>query len=528
MNSKKYYDSSAVQQIIGDIYKQPSLLDSAGQYELRDEDFILPAQKLIYGTFYNLYQNGAKSISLTDVENYVRRYDEAYALFKEQNVSKFILECAEFADISNFKYYYERIKKMTLLRKYTEAGVDVSWILDPDNLVDIAKKEAQEREFDSTPISDIAKKIEDKILLVNIETTSKLDGDSIAIGDSIFQLLDQLEDSPEVGMPFSFSDRGNEIYSSILNRVTLGARKGKFYLRSAASGVGKTRTMMADACMLACKRIWMNGNWVDIISNIQEETDREGVLFISTELDISEVQTLALSFISGVNEEKILTRNYTVEEMERVRQAAIELQDSTLRIEQLPNFTVADIENVIKRNHIVHKCNYIFYDYLGTSLGILEEIGSRTHGVSMREDSILFLLSTRLKELAVQYNIFIESSTQLNADFKTSTTPDQNLLRGAKSIADRIDLGTILLNATAEDISSLTTAGYIAKWGGMVPNTKLSVYKNRRGKYVNCYIWMFADKGTCRFTPIGATTWNYEPYEIPPLTILAQAKEAKE
>ena len=146
----------------------------------------------------------------------------------------------------------------------------------------------------------------------------------------------------------------------------------------------------------------------------------------------------------------------------------------------------------------------------------------------MREDSILFLLSTRLKELAVQYNIFIESSTQLNADFKTSTTPDQNLLRGAKSIADRIDLGTILLNATAEDISSLTTAGYIAKWGGMVPNTKLSVYKNRRGKYVNCYIWMFADKGTCRFTPIGATTWNYEPYEIPPLTILAQAKEAKE
>ena len=67
---------------------------------------------------------------------------------------------------------------------------------------------------------------------------------------------------------------------------------------------------------------------------------------------------------------------------------------------------------------------------------ILEEITKRSGGVRLREDNILFLLSVKLKEIATEYNVFILSSTQLNGDYRTSDTPDQNLLRGAKSIAD--------------------------------------------------------------------------------------------
>ena len=195
-----------------------------------------------------------------------------------------------------------------------------------------------------------------------------------------------------------------------------------------------TRAMLSDACMLACKHIYVNGQWTPIIANDGPRAVREGVLFISTELDVEELQTMALAFLTGINEEKIISRQYTEEEQDRILFAAKELHEAPLRIVQLPNFTVNDIENEIRRAHILHKCNYIFYDYLGTSLGILEEIGQRTRGVSMREDSILFLLATRLKELAIQYNIFIESATQLNAGWKTDTIPDQNLLRGAKSI----------------------------------------------------------------------------------------------
>ncbi len=68
---------------------------------------------------------------------------------------------------------------------------------------------------------------------------------------------------------------------------------------------------------------------------------------------------------------------------------------------------------------------------------ILEEITRRSGGIKLREDNILFMLSTRLKDLCNQYGVFIMSSTQLGPSWKDDTEmPDQNLLRGAKSIAD--------------------------------------------------------------------------------------------
>ena len=68
---------------------------------------------------------------------------------------------------------------------------------------------------------------------------------------------------------------------------------------------------------------------------------------------------------------------------------------------------------------------------------ILEEITRRSGGIKLREDNILFMLSNKLKDICNQYGIFIMSSTQLNGSYVDSEIPDQNLLRGAKSIADR-------------------------------------------------------------------------------------------
>ena len=67
---------------------------------------------------------------------------------------------------------------------------------------------------------------------------------------------------------------------------------------------------------------------------------------------------------------------------------------------------------------------------------ILEEITRKSGGVKLREDNILFMLSNKLKDICNQYGVFILSATQLNGTYEASETPDQNLLRGAKSIAD--------------------------------------------------------------------------------------------
>lgn len=57
------------------------------------------------------------------------------------------------------------------------------------------------------------------------------------------------------------------------------------------------------------------------------------------------------------------------------------------------------------------------HDYIHTSLKILEEISKKSGGVKLREDNILFMLAIKLKDLCNQYNIFLMSSTQLNADY---------------------------------------------------------------------------------------------------------------
>ena len=49
---------------------------------------------------------------------------------------------------------------------------------------------------------------------------------------------------------------------------------------------------------------------------------------------------------------------------------------------------------------------------------------------------------------------------------------------------------------------------------GVTPNVKLSVYKNRRGSYNRIFLWMYADKGTCRYHAMYATDFFYRPIEI--------------
>ena len=264
--------------------------------------------------------------------------------------------------------------------------------------------------------------------------------------------------------------------------------------------------MIADTCYIGCNKIYD-----DTFGWIRNGT-AESVLYITTELELSEVQTMMLAFLSNVNEEHILNGRYEGDERDRVIEAAKLLKESPIYIEVLPDFSLTDVEDKIKKNIRDHDITYVFFDYLHTSLRILEEISKKSAGVKLREDNILFMLSIRLKDLCNKYGIFILSGTQLNADYQTSETPDQNLLRGAKSIADKIDTGLILLSVTNEDLENLepifTNAGF------KKPNMKISVYKNRRGRYKGIYLWCNADLGTCRINPIFATSWSYELIQI--------------
>ena len=116
------------------------------------------------------------------------------------------------------------------------------------------------------------------------------------------------------------------------------------------------------------------------------------------------------------------------------------------------------------------------------------------------------------------------SATQLNSDYQISTTPDQNLLRGAKSIADKIDFGSILLGVKTEDIEALQPI--LSNNTFDKPNLKLSIYKNRRGRWKSVILWCKADLGCCRIKPMFCTSYDYEIQSIEDLKIITEEQSA--
>lgn len=424
--ASKYVDSASVVQVIGCVFNNPTLLDYGDKYLITEDDFPNDFHKVIFGSIYKLHELGAQEITLNSIADFLETRPKYKAIYEPKG-EEWLLKTSEKANSSTFDYYYNRLKKFTLLRALDSYGIDVSDIYDVDNIFDLKKRQAQEDYLDNSSLQDFIEHVNDKVTDIYLKYGSKLDSKSIQAGDSLDALIDKYKQTPEVGVP---------LYGTYINTVTRGARLKKFYLRSAPTGVGKSRTMIADACYIACN--WIYEDPLGWVKNGQKEP----VVYISTEQEKDEIQTMMLSFLSGVNEEHILNGRYEGDpsdrysEEGRVREAAQYLKEAPLYIEELPDFSLQDIEDVIKKNIRDHGVKYIFFDYIHTSLKILEEITKKTGGVKLREDNILFMLSIRLKDLCNQYGVFIMSATQLNADYQTSETPDQNLLRGAKAIAD--------------------------------------------------------------------------------------------
>ena len=505
----KYVDITSIVQVIGGIYINPTLLDLEDKYFFHEEDFTEKFHKILFGSIYNLHMLGAKEISISAVEDYLSQRPQDIAIYKANKGDEYLQKITKNVQLAAFDYYYNRMKKMTLLRMYQNVvGMDLSWLYDVDNIMDIKKKQAQEEWLDNTSLSDIADLIDKKIVDIRLKYVDDAGDGSYQAGEGILELLESLRETPEIGYP---------LFSPMMNSVTRGARLKKFYLRSAATGVGKTRAMIADVCNIACDEIYDSESktWV-------KNNTKEPALFISTEQERDEIQTMMIAFLSNVDEDHIINGTYYAGEWERVVYAAKLIKNSPLYIEQLPDFSLKDIENTIKRGIRDYEVKYVFFDYIHTSMKILSEVSSKTGIKGLREDNVLFMISIRLKDMCNQYGIFIMTATQLNADYITAKQYDQNLLRGAKSIADKIDCGMIMLETDADDITSLEKV--IREGGFEKPVIKISIYKNRRGRYKSILLWCKANRGTCRIEPMFATNYQYEMVPIDNLKITIKPK----
>lgn len=227
--ASKYNDPAAVIQVIGCVYKDPSLLDIEDKYTITENDFQDKFHQIVFGTIFKLHELGAEQIDLSNIADFLADRPKSEAIYKQNKGDDWLLKAVESATPLTFDYYYGRLKKFSLLRAYDNLGVDVSEIYDMDNILDTKKKQIQEEFLDNSSLEKLADKIDGKFEEVRLKYVAGENGVSYQAGDGITNLLERLKETPDVGVP---------LYGPLINTVTRGARLRKFYIRSAATGTG--------------------------------------------------------------------------------------------------------------------------------------------------------------------------------------------------------------------------------------------------------------------------------------------------
>ena len=141
--SSKYVDMAAITQIIGCVFNDSSILNDTDKYFINEEDFPDEFHRVIYGSIYNIHSTGSL-VNLDAIVDYLAVRPKYDAIFKKFKGIEFLTKASNVATKDTFNYYYNRLKKFTLLRLYDNFGLDVSWLYDPDNILDTKKKQLQE------------------------------------------------------------------------------------------------------------------------------------------------------------------------------------------------------------------------------------------------------------------------------------------------------------------------------------------------------------------------------------------------
>ena len=343
--ASKYVDTTSIMQVIGNVYNNPHLLEFTDKYNIVEEDFPDQFHKVVFGAIYKIFELGAEKVSLENISDFLSSRPKSEAVYRQGKGEEWLLKVSEVCQPSAFDYYYNRLKKFSLLRAYDNCGIDVSDIYDIDNILDLQKKQVQEEQLDNSTLDQIADKVDSKIDAIRMQYVDDSFGEAQQAAEGIYDLIQKFKEHPEVGVP---------LYGPLINTVTRGARLKKFYLRSAATGIGKTRSMIADCCYIGCNKIYDETfGWIG-------SGPAEPTLFITTEQELEEIQTMMLAFLSNVNEEHILNGEYEGDEEERVLKAAEILGNSPIYVEELPDFSLKDVEDKIKKNIRDHDVKYVF------------------------------------------------------------------------------------------------------------------------------------------------------------------------
>ena len=371
-------------------------------------DFDQEIARICFLIIKKLYNEGAVVITPIEVDQEVERHERTAIVYKREHGLDYIKDAYEIAEPGNFPLFYSRVKKCALLRRLKKDKYDISefYIDEKEAENPLQEVKAQER-FEGATIEEILNSVEGKYNIIRNEFLAggKTKGDP---AEGIFTLIEDLKQSPSIGPALE---------GDIFSMACRGARAGCFYLKSASTSAGKTRTAVFDACKLAYPTRWSHelGTFAqDAFKTTGEFVEPRKVLFIVTEMDKVELQTIMLAYLSGVDEDHILRGDYDMGEESRVKYAAriIEKYKGNFIVEEISDPNLTNVEATIKKYATIDKVKYVFFDYIHSTASMIGQFAKN----NIREDSILMMMANQLKQLAKDYNIFIFSATQVNAN----------------------------------------------------------------------------------------------------------------
>ena len=504
MIKKDLFDTNASLYVLSCLMHRPLLLQDE-RYVFVKTDFYKPIQQIVFYAIFNMAQNGVEKITPKDIDLYLNQYEAQYEFYKKEKGYEFVTQCyqtAEGTDQHQFDFYYNRLKKFSVLRDLEAIGIDTTAFYNTEQ--DALNRDLEDEKLNKTSLGGLTERIRELLVEIENRHIGKDQGTSQTASDGMRKLVAELQENPEVGLPLD---------GDIINYATRGARLGKLYTYSAPSGAGKTRYMVGNACAISMPYLDKAGKVV--FRGTQEQDDYQKVLYVATEQKADEIQTMILAYVSGINEKTILLGNYSPDELDRLQKALdiIDKYGKNLILEVIPDPSIAMIKARLAKYIVQDGIEYIFYDYIFSSPGLLTEF----RDIEVREDVALMMLSNSIKETAMTYGVFIQSATQLNDGWskKAVGLRDQNCLRGSKAIADKIDIGMIGVRIQDEEKKQIE-----AVWNELQkqnpqkykhePNIVIDIYKNRRGELNSVKIFRYFDYGTLHCEDLFVTDASYK------------------
>lgn len=495
----KYSNVRAMNEVLGSLLQNPALIS---QYKITQTDFSDSFHRILFAAINNLSANGVENIDGVAVDEYLSHYETHHALFTKYRGVEFVDEAKQAAIADNCKYYIDQLKKFSLLRSFVEHGIDVSHYYDPKE-IETDKIEEKRKRLDDESITDIINHYRRNMLQVTAPFTCAESRDSKKAGAGGLEQKEKWKKSVAWGIGYS---------SAYLTTALHGMRPKMFTIKSAGTGVGKTRTALADMAY-ACSPYYYDkerGSWME-----NPNGTKNGALYIGTEMELlEEIDPILWAYIADVPQDHIKYNAYEDDEEERVERAINILQNqSNIWLEYLPEYNVQALSDVIEEHVLNHNVKYIFFDYIHTTTELISEFQEKAKArIAIREDQVLLELSTRLKQIAKDYNVCINTATQVNGNFRDESARDQTIVAGAKAVINKADNAMIAMPPSTKELAKVQPILDRMECRNL-PNLVYSVYKVRDSRWNKIKIWLYVDYSTMRTHDLFVTDNEYHLVE---------------